>query len=74
MTQQEKMNALEEMFEIDSGALTPETALETLNWDSMAMLSLIAMVNEQFGRRILGDQLKGFKTIGDILQVMEVQA
>ena len=71
MTQQEKIGLLEEMFEVDAGTLRPETALDTLQWDSMAMLSLIALVNEKFGKRLNGTQIKAFKTVQDILEVME---
>ena len=37
----------------------------------MAMLSLIALVNERFGKRLNGSQLRSFKTVQDILWVME---
>jgi acyl carrier protein len=70
MTQQEKIEALEELFETDAGTITPETALDTLPWDSMSMLSVIALVNEHFGKRLSGAQIKGFSTVGDILNVM----
>ena len=71
MTQLEKIEALKELFEMDAGTLKPETALDTLQWDSMAMLSLIALVNEKFNKRLNGLQLKSFKTIQDVLTVME---
>ena len=71
MTQQEKLDGLAEIFEVDSAVLTPETPLESLAWDSMAMLSVIAFVNEKTGRRVTGAQVKAFKTIGDILVVAE---
>ena len=71
MTQKEKIEALEELFEADAGVLKPETALDTLQWDSMAMLSLIALVNEKFGKRLSGVQLRELKTIQDIFAVME---
>ena len=54
MTQAEKIGLLEEMFEADAGTLKPETALDTLRWDSMSMLSLIALINEKFGKRLNG--------------------
>jgi acyl carrier protein len=71
MTQQEKMEALTEIFAEDSVTFTAETSLDNLIWDSMAMLSLIALVNERFGKRLSGSQLKAFKTVQDILSVME---
>ena len=70
MTYQEKMTASEELFEVDSGKITAETDLDTLPWDSMSMLSVIALVNEHFGKRISGVQIKSFKKIGDILDFM----
>ena len=69
MTQQEAIAGLEEIFEVEPGTLKPDTALDSLAWDSMAMLSVIAFSNEHFGRRITGAQIKAFKTIGDILAV-----
>lgn len=71
MTQQEKIEALEELFEVDAGTIASETALDTLQWDSMAMLSLIALVNEKSGKRISGAQVKALRTVQDILAVME---
>ncbi len=70
MTQQEKIQLVEELFEADAGTLTPETALDQLAWDSMSMLSLIALVNERFGKRVSGAQIKELKTVGDIMEVM----
>ena len=71
MTQAEKIGLLEEMFEAEAGALKPETALDTLQWDSMAMLSLIALVNERFGKKLAGAQIRSMKTVADIVAVME---
>jgi len=71
MTQEEKINELAEMFEVEASELTPARALDTLNWDSMAMLSLIAMVRSSFNKRLSGEMIRGFKTIGDVLAVME---
>ena len=71
MTQEEKINELAEMFEVEASELTPERALDTLHWDSMSMLSLIAMVKSRFNKRLTGEMLRGFKTIGDVLAVME---
>lgn len=71
MTQQEKIEAIEELFEADAGAIAPGTALDTLQWDSMAMLSLIALAKARCGKRLTGDQLRGFKTVQDVLNELE---
>ncbi len=71
MTYEEKINELAEMFEIGAAELTPERALDTLNWDSMTMLTLIAMVKARFNKKLPGAEIRQFKTIQDILNVME---
>ena len=70
MTQAEKIEALEDMFEVDSEVITPETSMDELPWDSMAMLSLIALVNEKFGKKISASQLKDLTTVKDIIDLM----
>ena len=71
MTQQEKIDLLEEAFEQDPGTLATETLLDALHWDSMAMLTVIALVKEHFDKPLSGTQIKAFRTVGDILTFME---
>ena len=71
MTEQEKLALLEDMFELDEGELSRDTVLDDLDeWDSMSKLSLIVLVNDECGKKISGDQIKEFSTIGDILDFM----
>ena len=70
MTKQEKLETLADIFEVDSDEISETTDLGELAWDSMAMLSVIAVINEHFGKRIPGVELRSFKTIGDIMAVM----
>lgn len=70
MTQEEKISALAELFEVDEASLAPERALDTLNWDSMAMLSVIALVKTQFNKKLTGAELRTYKTVQDLLNVM----
>jgi len=72
MTNQEKIALLEETLEIDEGTLTEDMLLEDVDeYDSMAKLSLIVMMDDEFGVKLTGDMIKGFQTVGDILAVME---
>ena len=71
MTQDEKKNALAEVFECEADKLSPSTPLDTLSWDSMAMLSIIALVKVRFGRKVTGQEIRAFKTVGAIMGVME---
>ena len=57
-------------MEVDE--LSPETEFSTLeNWDSVAALSFIAMMDEEFGTEIKGADIKRFVTVQDALNVME---
>ena len=72
MTEQEKIALLEETLELDEGTLTADIELDDVDeYDSMAKLSLIVMMDDEFGVKLTGDVVKGFKTVGDILAVMK---
>lgn len=67
-----KLALLEETLDTDEGTLKPETVLDSLeSWDSLAMLSLIAVLDEEFNKTISGKELKALKTVADILAYME---
>ena len=71
MTVKEKLAKLEDMLEIDKGTLKPDNSLEDIeNWDSMAKLSLIVLMDDEFGKTLKSEDIKGFKTIQDILDFM----
>lgn len=71
MEVREKLALLEEMLEMDAGSLTPETVLKELeNWDSLAMISLIALLDEKFSKKVPGKTIKSFQTVQDIINVM----
>ena len=71
MTNQEKIAMLEEMLELDEGTLTEDTVLSELEeWDSMASLSLIVLLDEEFDKKITGKQIKEFVTVKDIIDYM----
>lgn len=71
MTNQEKITMLEEMLELDQGALSEDIVLSELEeWNSMASLSLIVLMDEEFDKTLAGKQIKEFKTVKDILDYM----
>ena len=72
MTDREKLTLLEDMLELDEGDLTPDMALEDIDeYDSMAKLSLIVLMEDEFGVKLTGDVIKGFETVGDITALMK---
>ena len=72
MTEEEKLAMLEDLLEVDEGALKPETMLTDVEeYDSMSMLSLIVMMQDEFNVNLKSTDVKGFQTVGDILARME---
>ncbi len=72
MTEQEKIALIEETLELDEGTLTAETVLADVEeYDSMAKLSLIVMMDDEFGVKLTGDTIKSFVTVGDIIKMMQ---
>ena len=71
MTTEEKITLLEDMLELDNGSLNPETVLVDIDeYDSMAKLSLIVLMDDECGKKLTGEQIREFKTIQDILDFM----
>ena len=71
MTTKEKLALLEDMFEMDEGTLDPVAELSDLDeWDSMAKLSLIVLMDDECGKELKSDDIKKFNTVQDILDFM----
>lgn len=71
MTNEEKIALLEDMLELDNGSLKPETVLADIDeYDSMAKLSLIVLMDDEFSKKLTGEQIREFKTVQDVLDFM----
>lgn len=71
MTNQEKLAMLEEMMELEKGTLQEDgMLLDIVEWNSLAKLSFIALMDENFGKKVSANELKQFKTVKDILNFM----
>lgn len=72
MTMEKKLELIAEILDMEIGDLTPETKLADLDdWDSVAALSFIAMMDEEFGKEVKGATIKEFVTIQDAMNIME---
>ena len=72
MTTKEKLALVEETLEMDEGSLHEDTVLADVDeYTSMAKLSLIVMMDDEFGVKLTGDMIKSFTTVSDILAVMK---
>jgi acyl carrier protein len=72
MTIKEKLNTLEDLLDIEKDTLNEDLELNQINeWDSIAIISTIAMFDSIFGKDITPEEVKAFKTIRDITDKME---
>ena len=55
-----------EILEIEAGSVVPQLDLAAHNWDSLAIVSTIALVDELYGVVLDGKSLGKCKTVADI--------
>ena len=71
MTNEEVIRLIEETLELDSNTLNSETLLDDiLEFDSMGKLSVIVMADDEFDKKLTGEQMKKFRTVGDIVMFL----
>lgn len=71
MDTKKKLELLEDMFDMDEGTLQADMKLDDLEeWDSMTKLSLIVLMDDECGKALTGNDIKGFQTVQDILDFM----
>ena len=67
MDDNEKMERIADVLDQDVASINGDTRLDEIGWDSMGMLSIIALAKTN-GKTITGAQIRAFETVGDILQ------
>ena len=66
MNKQEKLEKIADVLDVDTGKIMVDTRLDEIGWDSMGMLSVIALAKAN-GKTVTGAQIRSFETVGDIL-------
>jgi len=65
---------LKETLEIEDVELNEETNLKELEeYDSLSVLSIIAMIDENFGKRISGQDFQSITTIGSLMELIGME-
>ncbi len=62
---------LADILEIEISEVSGELNLSEINWDSLAFISTIALIDECHGIVIGGQSLENCKTVGDIEKLIE---
>ncbi len=72
MSELERIALLEEIMDLDEGSLRVTDNLADFDeWDSLTALTFISEMDERFGKKLTGEQIKAFVTVSDAIAVME---
>jgi len=73
MNKNEFLDYFTEQFdEIDPSVVSMETEFKQLDgWSSMVALMLIAMVDEKYGKKLTGKDIKEARTVSDLFEVIQ---
>lgn len=72
MTNEEKLNEIADILEMEVEEISSDMVLMDIEtWDSIAVLSFIAVMNDKFNKFPMADQIRAYKTIGDLMSAME---
>jgi len=62
---------LADILEVDIGQISPELALDDGNWDSLAIVSTIALIDEVYDETVSADALGECKTVADVEKLIK---
>ena len=71
MELKEKLAKLEEIFDMDDGALSPDMQLADIEeWDSLTQVQLIVEIQKEFGVKFTSSDLIGWKNVGEMVDTI----
>lgn len=71
MNSNDKIALIEDCMDFEGGSLKLEDKLADYEeWDSLSVLSVIALVNEKYNKTLTGEELKRAKTVSDIVKLI----
>lgn len=71
MTQEEKLELLEEVLDMDEEDIDVTMNLEEMDeWDSLSKLELMAEVKTRLNKRLTVEEVQKFKTVQDIIDYL----
>ena len=72
MTKQELFAEMEEVLELDTGALSEEHKLEDLEmWDSLAVVTFIALIDEHLELTLEPEKIAQAQTVSDLVALVQ---
>ncbi len=72
----EKVNTvLADEFEVEANEIAADKSIkDTLNLDSLSLVDLVALIEEEFSVKIKGDEMKKIQTFADLYDYLEKNA
>ena len=71
MSDYEKLEKIAEILDLEVEEIKAEALLSDYEeWDSVAILSFIALMDEEFARSVKGAEIKQFETVSDLMNAM----
>lgn len=65
------MEDLADVLEIEQNEINDDFVLGKGNWDSLAVVATISLIDEHFGITIKGDDLRNCPTVGALWQLIQ---
>lgn len=63
---------VEQFDEIDPADVSPTTKFKELDgWDSLVAISLIAMVDAEYGKKLTGDEIRNAQSVSDLFEIVK---
>ncbi len=68
MTNADQLNRdLESILELEPGTISGAETLEEINWDSLSVITFLAMADSNYGLSIPAAKLQAVKNVADLL-------
>ncbi len=72
MDKKEKIALLTDLLELEENSIDENTLLSSIEeYDSLAKLSLIVLMDEEFNKKLTGEKILEFVKVKDILDFMD---
>lgn len=69
----EKLRSIDEVLELPLGSLSGDERLSELpGWDSVAVISFLAMADERFQATIQIDRIRDCKIVADLIALLSI--
>jgi acyl carrier protein len=75
MTNQELIQLFAEALEIEGSSIDPEKPIaEYKEWNSLAWLTIMSLLDERYGIQLTGKEIRDFVTVNDVIENVTAKA